>query len=56
MACRSETKVPVMFWIHGGAFILGTGGPAFYGPDDFMDTEEVILVSINYRCGNIFHW
>ncbi|XP_050428100.1 juvenile hormone esterase-like [Adelges cooleyi] len=41
-------KLPVMFWIHGGAFVVGSGGTG--GPDYFMD-KDVVLVSINYRLG-----
>jgi len=40
-----------MFWIPGGAFLAGSGMPDFFGPDDFMDASEVILVTINYRLG-----
>ena len=37
-----------MVWIHGGAFVDGSG--LEYGPDFFMD-EDVILVTLNYRLG-----
>jgi carboxylesterase type B len=45
--------VPVMVWIHGGAFIVGNGGPDVYGPDYFMGEKSnlVILVTLNYRLG-----
>lgn len=43
-------KRPVMVWIHGGAFILGSGDDAMYGPDYFV-TEDVVYVTINYRLG-----
>jgi carboxylesterase type B len=39
-----------MFWIHGGAFSFGSGNAFLYGPDFFM-TENVVLVTINYRMG-----
>lgn len=41
---------PVMVWIHGGAFILGSGDDAMYGPDYFV-TEDVVYVTLNYRLG-----
>jgi len=43
---------PVMFWIHGGGFVMGDGNgeTGFYGPDVFLD-RDVILVTINYRLG-----
>ncbi|CAL8125459.1 unnamed protein product [Orchesella dallaii] len=50
MKSESElSKLPVMVWIHGGAFIFGDGGG--YGPEYFMESEDVILVTFNYRLG-----
>lgn len=46
----NKTFLPVMFWIHGGMFSNGHGGPNAHGPEYFMD-KDVILVSINYRLG-----
>ncbi|XP_050531739.1 juvenile hormone esterase-like isoform X2 [Daktulosphaira vitifoliae] len=43
-------KMPVMFWIHGGGFSVGSGGSSSGGPQYFMD-KDIILVSINYRLG-----
>ena len=43
-----ESKLPVMVWIHGGAFEHGASND--FRPDYFMD-EDVILVTINYRLG-----
>ncbi|KAF2896699.1 hypothetical protein ILUMI_09475, partial [Ignelater luminosus] len=39
-----------MFYIHGGAFVLGSGGNEWVGPDYFMD-KRIVLVVINYRLG-----
>ena len=39
-----------MFWIHGGAFVWGHGGEDLYGPD-YLITEDVVVVTINYRLG-----
>nr|CAD7263059.1 unnamed protein product [Timema shepardi] len=41
---------PVMVWIHGGAFEMGSGDSDFYGPDYFL-AQDVVFVSINYRLG-----
>ncbi|KAL3286183.1 hypothetical protein HHI36_000694 [Cryptolaemus montrouzieri] len=41
---------PVMVWIHGGGFIQGSNKTEFYSPDYLM-TEDVIQVIINYRLG-----
>eukprot|EP01083_Nonionella_stella_P009974 28513_1 len=39
--------LPVMVWIHGGAFISGVG--SYYPGTAFVKSENVIYVSINYR-------
>ena len=44
-------QFPVMVWIHGGAFVFGSGQDEEYGPEYFMDTQDVILVTVNYRLG-----
>ncbi|MEU6747781.1 carboxylesterase family protein [Spirillospora sp. NPDC046719] len=41
--------LPVMVWIHGGAYILGSG--AGYDPAPLVATGQVIVVSMNYRLG-----
>ena len=41
---------PVMVYIHGGAFIGGSGESWTYGPSYFMH-ENVVIVTINYRLG-----
>jgi len=43
-------KHPVMVWIHGGAFQLGSSLSDFYGPERLLD-EDVVLVTLNYRLG-----
>ncbi|KAL7023567.1 hypothetical protein ACKWTF_012681 [Chironomus riparius] len=48
---RSNPKFQVLFWIHGGAFQFGNGNAFLYGPDYFMESGEIILVTINYRLG-----
>ncbi|PSN57791.1 Esterase FE4 [Blattella germanica] len=42
--------MPVMIWIHGGNFVTGSGTSIMFGPDHLL-TENVILVTINYRLG-----
>ncbi|KAG5895281.1 hypothetical protein JTB14_015147 [Gonioctena quinquepunctata] len=41
---------PVMFFIHGGAFIFGSNALEITGPE-FLLTEDIVLVTINYRIG-----
>lgn len=45
-----DEKYPVMFWIHGGAFIQGSSDSNIYGPGYLLDYNTV-LVTINYRLG-----
>src|SRR3954469_2574421 len=42
---------PVMVWIHGGAFVTGSGSTPWYRGDSFARTHDVVLVTINYRLG-----
>ena len=42
-------KVPVIFFIHGGAFMFGGG--KLYLPENIMKQQNMILVTINYRLG-----
>ena len=46
-----ERKRPVMFWIHGGAFIIGTGNDPMYDGSALALRGDVVVVSINYRLG-----
>ena len=41
--------LPVMVWIHGGAFVTGESDD--YDPTRLVDTGNVIVVTINYRLG-----
>ena len=45
-----KSKLPVMFWIHGGGYSGGSGNePRHNG--DFLPLKGVVLVTINYRLG-----
>nr|NP_001165390.1 carboxyl/cholinesterase 2 precursor [Bombyx mori]BAI66478.1 carboxyl/cholinesterase 2 [Bombyx mori] len=46
------TTLPVMFFIHGGGYVSGSGNDDFFGPD-FIVRKNVILVTINYRLGDL---
>ncbi|XP_051164406.1 esterase E4-like isoform X3 [Leptopilina boulardi] len=37
-----------MVWIHGGAFLFGSGNDDLYGPD-YLLKRKIVLVTINYR-------
>jgi len=44
------TGNPVMVWIHGGSYHVGSGNDTHKRPD-YLVAKDVILVSINYRLG-----
>ena len=46
-----DARRPVMVWIHGGAFIFGSGSSPLYDGVPFVDGGDVVLVTINYRLG-----
>jgi para-nitrobenzyl esterase len=49
-AATANSKLPVMFWIHGGGYSGGASSePRHNG--DFLPTKGVVLVTINYRLG-----
>jgi para-nitrobenzyl esterase len=44
--------LPVMVWIHGGGYVLGSSGlPPYIGAP--LAAESVVVVSINYRLGHL---
>lgn len=54
-SATSKSKLPVMFWIHGGAFVGGSGsGPGSAG--HAFAKNGVLLVTINYRLGRLGHF
>lgn len=46
-----DKKRPVMFWIHGGAFISGGGTWELYDGSALAKRGNVVVVTINYRLG-----
>jgi para-nitrobenzyl esterase len=47
---KTKSKLPVMFWIHGGGYAGGASSePRHNG--DFLPTKGVVLVTMNYRLG-----
>jgi para-nitrobenzyl esterase len=45
-----KKRLPVMFWMHGGANTGGSGGGYLYNGGTLVD-HGVVLVTINYRLG-----
>lgn len=46
----STNKLPVMVWIHGGAFVGGSGSVPLYD-GSALARRGIIVVSLNYRLG-----
>ena len=42
---------PVMVWIHGGAFTIGSGSQKMYEPLRIVQGSGFVVVTINYRLG-----
>lgn len=42
---------PVLVWIHGGAFVLGSGGDGAYDGRALSEASGAVVVTINYRLG-----
>ena len=44
-----------MVWIHGGDFMFGSGADQVQNEAMLTQTQDVIVVSLNYRLGALFH-
>jgi para-nitrobenzyl esterase len=47
----TEGARPVMVWIHGGGFSLGSGSQKGYNTGHIVQKGDIVLVTINYRVG-----
>ena len=47
---KPSALLPVIVYIHGGAFVVGSCEAMLYGPQVLLD-REVVMVGINYRLG-----
>jgi para-nitrobenzyl esterase len=52
-ASQGSGPLPVMVWIHGGAFLWGSAGAPLYDGRHLANTGNVVVVGINHRL-NIF--
>ena len=46
-----RARRPVLVWIHGGAFVLGSGSQTLYNGGTLARRGDVVVVTINYRLG-----
>ena len=42
---------PVMVWLHGGAFVAGSGNVVWYDGSNLARDRGVVVVTLNYRLG-----
>ncbi len=45
------SRRPVMVWIHGGGFTIGSGSQTIYDGSSLARRGDVVVVTINYRLG-----
>ena len=48
-ALKEKKGLPVIVWIHGGAFVWGSSSDI--GPRFVMESQDVVFVTFNYRLG-----
>jgi para-nitrobenzyl esterase len=48
--CDDSSKLPVLFWIHGGAYLTGGGSLSWYH-GSHLARRGAVVVTINYRLG-----
>ena len=46
-----QERRPVMVWLHGGAFTLGSASDPWYDGTSFAVTHHIVVVTLNYRLG-----
>ncbi|CAN5865101.1 carboxylesterase/lipase family protein [soil metagenome] len=44
-------RKPVMVWVHGGAYIFGSGSQPLYDGRTLASVGDVVVVTLNYRMG-----
>ena len=46
-----DKRRPVMFWIHGGGFVIGAGSRGRFNGSKLAEYGDVVVVNFNYRLG-----
>jgi para-nitrobenzyl esterase len=50
---RPGDRKPVLVWIHGGGYVIGSGSQAVYDGSRLVRRGDVVVVTINYRLGTL---
>ncbi|MBL9013958.1 MAG: carboxylesterase/lipase family protein [Myxococcales bacterium] len=50
-APEGADRAPVLVWIHGGAFVMGSGSTPLYDGRTFASRHGLVVVTFNYRLG-----
>lgn len=50
-SASSDAALPVMVWIHGGAYIFGASSQPLFDAQHLVVRGEVVVVTVNYRLG-----
>jgi len=48
---KKSKGFPIMFFIHGGGYLAGSGATGMYHGERLSAKEQVVVVTINYRLG-----
>ena len=46
-----DARRPTMVWVHGGAFVMGSGSTPLYDGASLARRGDTVIVTINYRLG-----
>jgi para-nitrobenzyl esterase len=47
----ARAALPVLVWIHGGGFTIGSGGDADYDGQHLSEASGSVVITLNYRLG-----
>lgn len=50
---NNKNKLPVMVWIHGGGFQIGSNALTAYNGKKLANNANLVIVTINYRLGSL---